>query len=432
MATQTSTSSRSSATDPNPQSFAITVDPTKVTLLSRGGGVNPALPVVYSGPSHTFQGGPVVLPGDPTAALQAVTKQYADAFLTSPVFLGDPHAPTPPPGDNDTSIATTAFVTAAVIASGAVIPSNVPPLMDGIAAPGLSALYSRGDHVHPSDTSKANASALGTMAAQNANAVAITGGTINGTVIGGTAPATGNFTNVSANGVVALADGTVTNPGVAFASEPGLGWYRQGASALGIAAQGTVISYVTATNPTITALGLIPRAAGLTNIELRNHPGTDPGTNQLLLQQNANGSASIVTAGFGTFTRGNLTLDAPQVLYNDGTVAAPNIAFASEPGLGFWRNAAGTIRMAVGGGDAISLTPLPRRKPRSISHRVPVAGLRSSAWAQARLVLPIVTAPIFQNADGSARIQHLYSRHRHTRHPHAGCGNRVGYRISPS
>lgn len=33
--------------------------------------------------------------------------------INSPIFTGDPKAPTPAPGDNDTSIATTAFVTAA-------------------------------------------------------------------------------------------------------------------------------------------------------------------------------------------------------------------------------------------------------------------------------------------------------------------------------
>jgi hypothetical protein len=39
-------------------------------------------------------------------------------------------------------------------------PSNANPAMDGVAAPGASALYSRGDHVHPTDTSRAAASAL--------------------------------------------------------------------------------------------------------------------------------------------------------------------------------------------------------------------------------------------------------------------------------
>jgi hypothetical protein len=41
----------------------------------------------------------------------------AYAQLASPTFTGDPKAPTPTAGDNDTSIATTAFVTAAATAA---------------------------------------------------------------------------------------------------------------------------------------------------------------------------------------------------------------------------------------------------------------------------------------------------------------------------
>ena len=50
-----------------------------------------------------------------TSALQ--TQLNAKAPLASPVFTGDPQAPTPAPGDNDVSIATTAFVAAAVAAA---------------------------------------------------------------------------------------------------------------------------------------------------------------------------------------------------------------------------------------------------------------------------------------------------------------------------
>ena len=38
---------------------------------------------------------------------------------------------------------------------------------------------------------------VGTMAEQNANNVAITGGSINGTTIGATTPSTGAFSNIS-------------------------------------------------------------------------------------------------------------------------------------------------------------------------------------------------------------------------------------------
>lgn len=43
---------------------------------------------------------------------------------------------------------------------GSATPSNDPPEMDGVAAPGSSVNYSRGDHVHPTDTSRASATAL--------------------------------------------------------------------------------------------------------------------------------------------------------------------------------------------------------------------------------------------------------------------------------
>jgi len=49
----------------------------------------------------------------------------------------------------------------------------------------------------------------GTMASQDANAVAITGGAIDGTVIGGTTPATADFTTIDSTGLATLAALTV-------------------------------------------------------------------------------------------------------------------------------------------------------------------------------------------------------------------------------
>lgn len=53
---------------------------------------------------------------DPHTQYALDTDLTAKANLASPTFTGDPKAPTPTVGDNDTSIATTAFVTAAVAA----------------------------------------------------------------------------------------------------------------------------------------------------------------------------------------------------------------------------------------------------------------------------------------------------------------------------
>ena len=52
--------------------------------------------------------------------------------------------------------------------------------------------------------------ALGTIATQDANAVAITGGTIDGTTLGGTTPAAGTFTNLTGNTITGttITDGT--------------------------------------------------------------------------------------------------------------------------------------------------------------------------------------------------------------------------------
>lgn len=66
--------------------------------------------------------GDLILAGDPTSDLMAATKQYVDdadalkAPLASPALTGNPTAPTPSQGDNDTSIATTAFVNAEIAA----------------------------------------------------------------------------------------------------------------------------------------------------------------------------------------------------------------------------------------------------------------------------------------------------------------------------
>ena len=83
---------------------------------------------------------------------------WVDAWA-SPALTGTATAPTPSPGDSDNSIATTAFVAAAVLAGSGGSPSNTVPGMDGVGAAGVSALYSRGDHVHPSDTAKQAADA---------------------------------------------------------------------------------------------------------------------------------------------------------------------------------------------------------------------------------------------------------------------------------
>lgn len=83
------------------------------------------------------------------------------APINNPVFTGAPMGPTPPTGDTSARLATTYFVTNTINAIGAVTAGDNLPLMDGIASAGNLSLFkvSREDHVHPSDTSRAPASA---------------------------------------------------------------------------------------------------------------------------------------------------------------------------------------------------------------------------------------------------------------------------------
>lgn len=72
---------------------------------------NPTAPTPSAADNDTSIATTAFVQGELTTALAL------KANLASPAFTGNPTAPTPSPGDNDTSIATTAFVTAAVGAS---------------------------------------------------------------------------------------------------------------------------------------------------------------------------------------------------------------------------------------------------------------------------------------------------------------------------
>lgn len=85
--------------------------------------------------------------------LSGVTSSIQDqlddkAPLASPTFTGEPTAPTANADQNDTQVATTAFVIGQA--------GSATPLADAsTAAVGTSLKYARQDHVHPADTSLA-------------------------------------------------------------------------------------------------------------------------------------------------------------------------------------------------------------------------------------------------------------------------------------
>jgi hypothetical protein len=131
------------------------------------------------------------------------------ATLNSPVFTGNPTAPTAAPGNNSGTLANTAFVMAAIAALPAVpLPSTANPLINGAVTPGTSALFARGDHVHPTDTTRAAAAAL-------ANYLPLAGGTLTGPLAGVTGTFSSGFTvsNLQVNnGLVQINVGNAVNP----------------------------------------------------------------------------------------------------------------------------------------------------------------------------------------------------------------------------
>jgi hypothetical protein len=134
----------------------------------------------------------------PVSTAQA-TALALKANLASPAFTGVPTAPTAAPGTNTTQVSTTAFVQAAVAALVDGAPGAIDTLNELAAALGDDpnfattvtnsiaaklAIANNLSDLNNVGTARSNLG-LGTMALQNASAVAITGGTIDGVVIDG-------------------------------------------------------------------------------------------------------------------------------------------------------------------------------------------------------------------------------------------------------
>ncbi len=95
---------------------------------------------------------------------------------------------------------------------------------------------------------------LGTMSTQNATAVAITGGTINGTTIGATTPATGKFSTLEATGNTDLGTGS--------------------ANYIDVSGGATTVAPVISAQGTDTNINLNLTAKGTGSVNLRTNTGT--------------------------------------------------------------------------------------------------------------------------------------------------------------
>ena len=90
-------------------------------------------------------------PAGVKAAIDSAIEPLAPA--ASPTFTGTPQTVTPATSDNSTKIASTAYVINRIANDRPY--STATPAMNGTATAGSSANVSRGDHVHPVDTSRA-------------------------------------------------------------------------------------------------------------------------------------------------------------------------------------------------------------------------------------------------------------------------------------
>lgn len=96
-----------------------------------------------------------------------------------------------------------------------------------------------------------------------------------------------------------IVDGAVATPGLAFNSEPGLGWFRSAANVISLATVNAYIASFNGSVSTAVSLSLFPRSAGGTKLVLNSDVQGAANTTQLHIGQDQT-QATIESVGVGT------------------------------------------------------------------------------------------------------------------------------------
>jgi hypothetical protein len=169
---------------------------------------------------------------------------------------------------------------------------------------------------------------------------------------------------VALGGPLTLPVGSAAAPSLTFAGDTNSGLYRAGEGQVALVANGVaeliaqpggvVISGVLATNGQLAASD---GTAGAPGISFTSDPNTGvwhsaEGTMTLV----SNGATQLTVQAGGVVVAGVLATNG-QIAASNGTLAAPGIAFGSDPNTGVWRSAEGEMTLVTNGVARLTVAP---------------------------------------------------------------------------
>lgn len=145
-----------------------------------------------------------------------------------------------------------------------------------------------------------------------------------------------------------ITDGTVAAPGLAWNSEPGLGFYRFATNKLAVAVAGARVSDWLADGPTVTQLTVYPRTAGTGSIQLWSDPAGTPNADIGFWSKDA-AKVNFGSIALGTGVRKPVFFYGNKFTFDNHIIVAPAAAISPE----IWLNSPTTSQQsAVWGGNS--------------------------------------------------------------------------------